>query len=543
MVAARVACFTALRAIALLITASCAAPDVRPPALPYRVADIPLTTLERDLAEGRVTSAAVVEQYLTRVAELDVAGPALRSVIRVNPDAAADARRLDQERAGGRLRGPLHGIPIAIKDNIETAGAGLPTTAGSIALAAHVTGRDAPIVARLRRAGAIILAKTNLSEWANFRSVHSTSGWSAVGGLVKNPYALDRNACGSSSGSGVAVAASLAAAAIGTETNGSITCPSAANGLVGLKPTVGLVSRRYIVPISSAQDTAGPMARTVADAAALLAVMAGSDADDPATRHADARKTDYRAGLSLRALEGKRLGVLRFAMGYDPRLDMLFSQRLETLRAAGATIVDIPGFEGLDRLSAAELTVLLTDFRTELNAYLAATPGQASVRSLAELIAFNRANAAVEMPHFGQDLFERSERTAGHDPERYQRMRAALKTAAGPEGIDRLLRTHAVDALIAPTTGPAWRTDLVNGDSFSGSASTLPAVAGYPHLTVPMGLIDTLPVGISFIGTAWSEASLLSMGYAFEQRSQARHPPHLQTPSAPPLPRGARQGP
>jgi amidase len=488
------------------------------------VEEKPLATLQSDLAAGRVTSGQLVELYLARIRDLDQSGPTLRSVLAVNPRAAEDAQRLDQERAMGRLRGPLHGIPILVKDNIETADP-LPTTAGSLALANNLTGRDAPMIARLRAAGIVMLGKANLSEWANFRSTKSTSGWSAVGGLTRNPYALDRNSCGSSSGSGVAVAASLAAMAVGTETDGSVTCPAAVNGIVGLKPTLGLLSRRFIIPITSAQDTAGPMTRTVADAAALLSAMAGSDEGDPATREADARRTDYSAALSSNALAGRRLGVMRFSMGYLPALDAVFDKAVEQIKAAGAEVVTIDTLGAMDAINKQELTILLTDFRSELNEYLASTPPSVTTRTLKDLIAFNSANAEREMPHFGQELFEQSEQTAGHDRAAYAKLRDATKRAAGRDGIDAMLKTHKLDALIAPTLSPAWTTDLVNGDHFLGGATTLPAVAGYPHLTVPMGLVRGLPVGLSFIGTAWSEAALLGMGYAFEQRTNARRPP------------------
>lgn len=510
------------------------APRATPRSLvPYTVEERSIADLQRDLTAGRVTSRELVERYVARIQEIDQSGPTLRSIIAINPKALGEADRLDRERALGRVRGPLHGIPVAVKDNIETADA-LPTTAGSLALQANVTGRDAPLVARLRAAGVIILAKTNLSEWANLRSTSSTSGWSAIGGLTKNPYALDRNACGSSSGSGAAVAASLVAAAIGTETDGSITCPSSINGLVGLKPTVGLVSRRHIVPISSAQDTAGPMTRTVADAAIVLSAIAGSDSQDVATREADTRRADYTTSLSGYALKGARLGVLRFTMGYDPRVDALFDRTVERLREAGVALVDIAHVEDAKAIGADELRVLLTDFRTEINAYLASTPKTVTTRTLADVIAFNTANAARELPHFRQELFEQAEATATHDPVAYQRLRAAVKAAAA-RAIDRALAAHQLTALIAPTTGPAWLTDLVRGDRIGGSAAELPAVAGYPHLTLPMGFIDGLPVGLSFIGPAWSEGTLLSLAYAFEQRINARRPPTF-APSATPAP-------
>jgi amidase len=514
---------SAVIVVSIMAVSGCARESSAPAQTEYSVEEKALSALQSDLSAGRVTSQKLVELYLARIRDLDQSGPALRSVLAINPRADDDARRLDEERAVSRVRGPLHGIPILVKDNIETADP-LPTTAGSLALAGNVTGRDAPIIARLREAGIIVLGKANLSEWANFRSTKSTSGWSAVGGLTRNPYALDRNACGSSSGSGVAVAASLAAMAVGTETDGSVTCPAAVNGIVGLKPTVGLLSRRYIIPITSAQDTAGPMTRTVADAAALLSAMAGSDSGDPATRDADARRTDYPAALSADALAGRRLGVMRFSMGYLPALDAVFDKAVDQIKAAGAEVVSIDTFAGMDAIDKQELTILLTDFRKELNAYLASTPPSVTTRTLKDLIAFNSANAAREMPHFRQELFERSEQTAGHDVGAYGKMREATK-AAGRTGIDAMLQAHKLDALIAPTLSPAWTTDLVNGDHVLGGATTLAAVAGYPHLTVPMGFVQGLPVGLSFVGSAWSEAALLGMGYAFEQRVDARQPP------------------
>jgi amidase len=492
----------------------------------YVVEEKTVAALQDDMRAGRLTSARLVELYVSRIHDLDRNGPTLRSVLSLNPRAAEDARRLDGERAQGRVRGQLHGIPILLKDNIESADP-LPTTAGSLALKDNLTGRDAPIVARLRQAGAVILGKANLSEWANFRSTHSTSGWSAVGGLTRNPYALDRNACGSSAGSAVAVAANLVALAVGTETDGSITCPAAINGVVGFKPTVGLLSRRYIIPISAMQDTAGPMTRTVADAAALLSVMAGSDSQDEVTAEADGRKTDYPARLSADALRGKRLGVMHFAMGYVPALDDVFSRAVDQLKAAGAAVVVIDRFEGQGAIERREMTVMLTDFRRELNAYLATTPPAVTSRTLTDLIAFNKAQAEREMPFFRQELWEQSETTANTTAD-YLRMRAGNKKAAGPAGIDRLMREHKVDALIAPTVGPAWPSDLVNGDHILGGATLLAAVAGYPHLTVPMGQIQGLPVGLSFIGPAWSDAIILSLGYAFEQLGPARQPPDFR---------------
>jgi amidase len=423
------------------------------------------------------------------------------------------------------VRGPLHGIPILVKDNIETADP-LATTAGSLALEANLTGRDAPLIARLRKGGAVILGKANLSEWANIRSSQSTSGWSAMGGLTRNPYVLDRNACGSSSGSGAGVAANLAAAAIGTETDGSITCPAAINGLVGIKPTVGLVSRAHIVPISHTQDTAGPMTRTVADAALLLTLMAGSDSADAATKDADKHKADYTAVLDAGALEGKRIGVLAFLKGYNAATDRAFAQAIDTIKAAGAAIVDIEKFENLDKINEAEILVLLHDLKADLNAYLATTPAAVTARTLKDIIAFNAATPA-ELALFGQDLFEKAEQTKGLDDPDYVKAAALAKRLAGVEGIDKLLAEHRLDALIAPTTGPAWTIDVVTGDHYLGAASTLPAVAGYPHITVPMGEARGLPLGLSFVGPAWSEAKLIALAYAFEQRAKARKPPRF----------------
>jgi amidase len=495
----------------------------------YDVEEKTIVMLQEDLAAGRIDSEHLVALYRDRIAELDTRGPALRAVIALNPLAHEDARALDRERASGKVRGPLHGIPILLKDNIESADP-LPTTAGSLALAHNVTGRDAPIVSQLRAAGAIVLGKTNLSEWANIRSSHASSAWSAIGGLTKNPYALDRNPCGSSSGSAVAVTANLTALAIGTETDGSITCPSSQVGLVGLKPTLGLVSRTHIVPITSAQDTAGPMTRTVADAAILLRAIAGSDAADPATRDADAHVTDYVAALKGATLAGRRLGVMKFQTGYLPQVDSLLDAAVAELQKAGAVVEVIDTFEGLETIEKTELTVMLTDLRVELNAYLATTPDSVKTRTLADLIAFNRDNAAREMPYFGQDLFTRSEQTASHDPAEYAKLRDGNRKAAA-DGLDAMLSKHSLDALIAPTLSPAWTTDLINGDHYLGGATMLPAVAGYPHLTVPMGQVSGLPVGLSFIGPAWSEAKLLALGYAYEQRTHLRRKPQLSANS------------
>lgn len=421
------------------------------------------------------------------------------------------------------MRGPLAGMPILLKDNIETAD--MPTTAGSLALANNAPGRDAPLVARLRAAGAAIVGKTNLSEWANIRASDSISGWSAVGGQTLNPYDPARTPCGSSSGSGTAVALGLVPVAIGTETDGSITCPASVNGVVGFKPTVGLVSRTHIVPISHSQDTAGPMAATVRDAARVLTAVAGSDPADPATADADARKVDYAAALDAAALHGARIGVMRFLKGYSPETQAVFEQTLQALRDAGAVLVDLPQGPDGRALGGAEIKVLLYELKHDLNAYLASTdPTQVETRTLADVIAFNAAEPR-ETALFGQDLFERAQATTGLEDPEYIEARATSLRLAGPEGIDRLMREHRLVALIAPTTSRAWTNDPEDDDDIEGSASRMAAIAGYPHLTVPMGFDRGMPVGLSFIGGKWDDARILSLGYAFEQATQARRPP------------------
>jgi amidase len=481
---------------------------------------------------------AQVRAALSRIARVD---PSLGSVIAVDPTAVAQAQRIDVSG----VRGPLAGAPVLIKDNIEVAGP-LPTTAGSLALANNVTNRDAPLVARLRAGGAVIIGKTNLSEWANIRSSHSISGWSAIGGQTRNPYALDRNPCGSSSGSGAAVGAGLVRMAIGTETDGSVTCPAAVNGIVGLKPTVGLVSRTHIVPISHSQDTAGPMAASVREAAELLTAIAGTDPADPATAEADRHKADYAAALDANALRGKRIGVMRFAAGF--RTDAAFETALAVLRRQGATLVDIRKIDGFDDdvVGAQEFKVLLTEFRADLATYLQGSPAPIPVRSLADVIAFNKAHTSTELALFDQDTFESAEKTKGlADPE-YLKARLASFRATGPNLIDRLLREHKLDALVGPTMPPAWPIDAVNGDQSSGSgAGNLAAIAGYPHLTVPMGMVKGLPVGLSFLGPKWSEPRLLSLGYAYEQaRGPMPAPRFLRSiedaPEIAPLLRGAK---
>ncbi len=479
---------------------------------------------QQAMAAGEASSESLVRAYLARIAALDRQGPRLNSVIALNPNALADARRLDAERRAGKVRGPLHGLPILIKDNIDSAD-GTATTAGSLALKDNITGRDAPLVARLKDAGAVILGKTNLSEWANYRSTRSISGWSAVGGLVRNPHALDRSACGSSSGSGAAVAAALASGAVGTETDGSITCPAAMNGVVGLKPTVGLVSRTHVVPISASQDTAGPMTRNVADAAAMLQALAGTDPADPATAEADRRKGDYLAALRPDALKGARIGVLRGPAGRNHPVDAVYDQALEVLKAQGAVLVEVkaPDEAAID---AAEDLILRTEFKAGVAAYLASTdPARVKTRTLADLIAFNAAEPR-ETALFGQEIFEQSQASEGLEDPAYLKAKADGKRLAA-EAIDKLLAEAGVEALAAPSGGPASVVDPVNGSRWLGSPSTLPAVSGYPHLTVPMGAVAGLPVGISFIGPAWSEARLLALGYAFEQATKARIAPAL----------------
>jgi len=510
-----------LAATALLAIAPAAA--MPPPLPPVEGKDA--ATLQAEMESGSMYDELLTTLYLDRILKVDDYGPKLNAVIATFPDAQSEATRLWKEREAEKKRGPLHGIPILLKDNVEAKGP-VPTTAGSLALKDNVTNRDAPIVARLREAGAVIIGKTNLSEWANIRSNNSTSGWSAVGELTKNPHALDRNTCGSSSGSAAAVAASLAPLAIGTETDGSISCPAGVNGVVGFKPTVGLVSRTHIVPISHSQDTAGPITLTVRDAAAVMTVIAGSDPADPATAEADARKTDYAAALSPDALKGKRIGVLRDRIGDRTDVAALFDAALKQMADLGATIVEIDDSrKGLEELGAAEFEVLMTELKADMAAYLAGLPGKDGPRTLADLIAFNKAHPA-ELKWFDQSLFDLAESKGGLDSPAYVEARAKAARLAGPEGIDKFLKDKRVDLLVGVTNGPAWTSDLVNGDHYSGpSVSQLPAVAGYPHLTVPMGAVEGLPIGVSFIGAKWSDADVLAAGYAYEQASRKRVTP------------------
>lgn len=477
--------------------------------------------LQRAMDAGRLTSVDLTRFYLDRIRRID--RPLLHAVIAVSPRALDEARASDARRANGTRRGPMDGIPVLLKDNINTAAQ--PTTAGSLALANAKPG-DAFIVDRLQAGGAVIIGKANLSEWANFRSTQSDSGWSGVGGQTNNPYALDHNPCGSSSGSGAGAAADLAAVAIGTETDGSIVCPSGVNGLVGLKPTIGRVSRGGIVPISAAQDTAGPMTRNVTDAAVLLAAIQGADPADPPTQGAD-NPADYTRFLNAGALRGARIGVWRAGnTGLSNESDAVLEQAIAKLRNVGATVVDPTDPPNLDEIGGPEFTALLCEFKHDINAYLAATPGE-HPRDLAGLIAFNRANAAREMPFFGQEIFEAAQATSGdlNDPACAGPRRTA--TSLAQQAIDQTLAQNRLDAIIAPTVNPAWPTDMINGDHFIFGSSTLAAVSGYPNITVPDGAAFELPLGLSFMGARWSEPKLLALAYAFEQATHARKPPRL----------------
>ena len=491
--------------------------------------ELTIAELQQRMTSGRDTARSLAEKYLARIEEIDRHGPSLRSVIELNPDALAAADQLDAERKNRRIRGPLHGIPILLKDNIATADR-MMTTAGSAALAGAKPPKDAFIVGRLRDAGAVILGKTNLSEWANFRSTHSTSGWSGRGELTKNPYALDRNPSGSSSGSGVAVAANLAAAAVGTETDGSVVSPSNNNSLVGIKPTLGLLSRRGIVPIAHSQDTAGPMARTVADAALLLGAMAGSDADDPATKDsAQKGRRDYSASLDANGLHGARIGVVRNRLfGNSPAADRIAEAAIADMKSRGAVIVDPANVPTLGKFDDSELDVLLYEFKADLNKYLAWLGPASPVHSLKDVVAFNKAHADQELRYFGQELMEMAEKKGPLTDAKYVQELATNHRLARTQGIDAVMTAHRLDALVAPTGGPPWLTDLVNGDSGTTSApapSSVAAVAGCPHITVPAGYFRGLPVGISFFGRAWSEPTLIRLAYAYEQATKHRQPP------------------
>jgi amidase len=493
----------------------------------FELDEITVAELNEGLRSGRWTSRKLAELYLARIDALNQKGPQLRAVIEINPDALALADQLDRERKDKGPHGPLHGIPMLVKDNIDTADK-MSTSAGSLALDGSRAAKDSFVAARLRSAGALILGKTNLSEWANFRSTHSTSGWSGRGGQTRNPYALDRNTSGSSSGSGAAVAANLCALAVGTETDGSIVSPSSVNGVVGVKPTVGLISRSGVIPISHSQDTAGPMTRTVRDAAILLTALAGIDADDTATAAAKGKaQPDYTKFLDAGGLKGARLGIARKFFDKNAPMDRFLSHCVDALKQAGAEIIDPADLPSHGKWSEPENEVLLYEFKADLNAYLEKLAADHPARTLKDLIAFNEKNREREMPYFEQELFIQSEAKGPLNEDKYRKAREASIQLARKEGIDAVVEKHKLDAIVALTNGPAWYIDWVNGDNDTGGCSTPAAVAGYPHVTVPAGLFRGLPVGLSFFGPAWSEPVLLRLAYAYEQATNARQKPRF----------------
>ena len=498
---------------------------------PSELDEITLIELQDGLKSGKFTARFLVEKYWARVSDIDMrtdnGRPALNSVIEMNPDALSTADILDKERKAGKLRGPMHGIPVLIKDNIATDDR-MMTTAGSLALVGAKAPKDSFVAQKLRAAGAIILGKTNLSEWANIRSSHSTSGWSGRGGLTKNPYALDRNPCGSSSGTGAGISANLAAAGVGTETDGSIVCPSSSNGLVGIKPTVGLISRAGIIPISHTQDTPGPMCRTVRDAAILLGALTGVDSDDEATAaSAGKSQIDYAQYCDPAALKGARIGVARKYFGFNDAVDALMEQSLDVMKKQGATLIDPADIATFGKFDDTELVVFLYELKADLNAYLARLGPGAPVRTLKDIIDFNERNREKEMPYFGQDLFIKAQAKGPLTEKEYLDALAKNNQLARTEGIDALMDKHQLDAIVAPTGSPAWLTDLVNGDHVAGGSSNAAAVAGYPNINVTAGFSFGLPVGISFFGRAWSEPTLIKLAYAFEQATKARKPPRF----------------
>jgi amidase len=511
------------------ILAPAPAPTVTITIKDFELDEITVDDLQKAFHSGQHSSRSVTEKYLARIQEIDQAGPMVNSVIELNPEALQIADALDQERKSKGPRGPLHGIPVFIKDNIDT-GDGMNTTAGSLALLGSRPPNDAFVAAQLRKAGAVILGKTNLSEWANIRSSHSTSGWSGRGGLTRNPYALDRNPCGSSSGTGAAVSANLCVAGVGTETDGSVVCPSSANGLAGLKPTVGLVSRSGIVPISHSQDTAGPMARTVRDVAILLGAMAGVDPHDPATYASNGSLgrlfPDYTKFLDPAGLKGARLGVVRKYFGFNDAVDQLMDTLLGEMKRAGAEIVDPADIPTIGKFDESEFTVFLYELKADLAAYLARR-ASSSVKSLKDVIEFNERNRGREMPYFGQDIFLKSEQKGPLSTKEYVDALALNHQLSRAEGIDFVMDKFKLDALVAPTGGPAWLTDLINGDHSAGGSSSAAAVAGYPNINVTAGYLWGLPVGISFFGRAWSEPTLLKIAYSFEQLTKARQKPRF----------------
>jgi amidase len=486
-----------------------------------------ISELQQKMSTGELTSLKITGTYLERIRNLD---REVNSVIDLNPDAESIAAGLDSERAGGKVRGPLHGIPILIKDNIDTKDK-MQTTSGSLALEGNIASRDAFLVRQLRKAGAVILGKTNLSEWANFRGKRSVSGWSSRGGLTRNPYALDRSACGSSSGSGAAVAADFCAAAVGTETDGSVICPSQTNGIVGIKPTLGLISRSGIIPIAHSQDTAGPMARTVADAAILLGALTGVDKNDSATAASIKRALkDYTRFLDKDGLKGARIGIARNMCGTDQRILALFNQSIVAMKSLGAVIIDPANLPNFDKFGKTEMEVLHYEFKADLNKYLAGANGR--VKSMAEVIKFNDENSARVMPYFGQEHMLAAQEKGGLRDKAYRDALAKNHLLTRKNGIDAVMRKYKLDALIVPSGGPAWMIDLANGDAINWDMeSTSPAaVAGYPHITVPMGYIFGLPAGLSFFAKAWGEPTLIKLAYAFEQATRVRvEPKFLKT--------------
>ena len=496
-------------------------------AKPFELDEITIPELQNGMKSGRFTARVLVEKYQARIDEIDKRGPAVSAIIEINPDALSIADALDQEFRAKGPRGPLHGIPVLIKDNIDTADR-MMTTAGSLALLGSKPPKDSFVAQRLRAAGAVILGKTNLSEWANTRSSHSTSGWSGRGGLTKNPYALDRNACGSSSGTGAGISANLAAAGIGTETDGSIVCPSSANGLAGIKPTVGLVSRAGIIPISHSQDGAGPMCRTVRDAAILLSALTGVDPEDSASAASTGKtQPDYTQFCDPNGLKGARIGVARKYFGFSDAVDALMEQALDVIKKHGATLVDPADLETHGKFDDTEATVLLYELKADLNAYLARLGPSAPVRTLKDIIDFNDRNREKEMRYFGQDLFLKAQSKGPLTDKQYLDALAKNHQLAGKEGMDAVMDKNHLDAIVAPTGGPAWLTDLVTGDHFSGGSSNAAAVAGYPNINVTAGFIFGLPVGISFFGRAWSEPTLIKLAYSFEQATKARQAPRF----------------
>jgi len=493
----------------------------------FELDEATINDLQTGMSSGKYTARSLTQKYLDRIAEIDKNGPGIHSVIEINPDALAIAAALDDQRKAARLRGRLHGIPVLIKDNIDTHDR-MMTTAGSLALAGSIPLQDSFVAKKLRDAGAVIIGKTNLSEWANFRSSHSSSGWSGRGGQTKNPYVLDRNPCGSSSGTGAAIAANLAAIGVGTETDGSVVCPSNANSLVGIKPTLGLVSRAGIVPIAHSQDTAGPMCRTVTDATILLGALTGVDPRDSATNAASGKSfADYTKSLDVNGLKGARIGVHRKAFGFNDAVDKVMKDAIDIIKTRGATVVDPADIPTQGKFDDSELEVLLYEFKADLNAYLASLGPRAPVKSLKEIIDFNEQFRDREMPYFGQDLLIKAQGKGPLTEKAYRDALAKNHRLTRKEGIDFVMDKNKLDALIAPTGGPPWPTDWVNGDHFTGGYSSASAVAGYPHITVPAGYVFGLPVGISFFGRAWSEPALIKFAYAFEQATRARRTPEF----------------